>query len=253
MRSFADLPSYVSFQGRVEHWYITYLRRTYQIWHGTCSGQRERVGEHPRPYWNLKRCTNHTMIQVGRRWANSWHVCIVSSDPQTRRWLTVFGLLAHVSASGNDLVALTSSGRVVIIPAFERLFSGSDRPSFEDIVTQLNFRPTSGEWDVSLYLAVGDRNGKLAVATVRSYQSAIFSQLTALSFPSSSPPLSLAQRHIRHIPRSTVQQSHSLTLPPSQRLRLSPIPIRQRSPPIFHLLSPSHTFRDLLQLQTIST
>ncbi|KAF9225167.1 hypothetical protein BS17DRAFT_730398 [Gyrodon lividus] len=73
----------------------------------------------------------------------------------------------HVSASGNDLVALTSSGRLVIIPGFERLFSGSNHVSLEDVAIQLDFRPTSGERDVSLYLAVGNRNGQLAVATRR--------------------------------------------------------------------------------------
>ncbi|KAF9237080.1 hypothetical protein BU15DRAFT_12876, partial [Melanogaster broomeanus] len=71
----------------------------------------------------------------------------------------------HISASGNDIVALTSHGRLVIIPGFERLFSGSNRVNLEDIAIQLNFRPETGEADVSLYLALGDRNGKMAVAT----------------------------------------------------------------------------------------
>ncbi|KIK94387.1 hypothetical protein PAXRUDRAFT_828041 [Paxillus rubicundulus Ve08.2h10] len=119
----------------------------------------------PDPVWDVLRAEGgsggaSTAILEPQMLHKTYH------DP---RWTPMGEFMAcvysHVSASGNDLVALTSSGRVVIIPDFERLFSGSDRPSFEDIATQLNFRPTSGEWDVSLYLAVGDRNRKLAVAT----------------------------------------------------------------------------------------
>lgn len=73
----------------------------------------------------------------------------------------------HVSTSGNELAALTTNGRLVILPGFQRLFSGSNAVHHRDIAVILNFQPFSSERDISCYLAVGSRNGKLAVATVR--------------------------------------------------------------------------------------
>ncbi|KIJ66601.1 hypothetical protein HYDPIDRAFT_166773 [Hydnomerulius pinastri MD-312] len=63
----------------------------------------------------------------------------------------------HVSSSGKDIAILTSAGRLVIIPGFERLFTR--KATLEDIAIQLAFP------DFSIYLALGEHNGKIAVAT----------------------------------------------------------------------------------------
>ncbi|KAF8131488.1 hypothetical protein EV363DRAFT_1165258 [Boletus edulis] len=76
-------------------------------------------------------------------------------------------MACHVSASGNDLAVLTSHGRLIIFPNFPRLFTGSNVVHHRDITIVLNFQPFSSDGDISYYLAVGDRNGKLAVATRR--------------------------------------------------------------------------------------
>lgn len=76
--------------------------------------------------------------------------------------------LGHVSASGNDLAALTTNGRLVILPGFQRLFTGSNTVHHRDIAIILNFsfQSFSSDEDISCYLALGGRNGKLAIATV---------------------------------------------------------------------------------------
>lgn len=75
-------------------------------------------------------------------------------------------VLGHVSASGSDLAVLTSQGRLVILPDFQRLFAGSNTVHHRDIAVTLNFQPFSSDGEISYYLAVGDRNGKVALATV---------------------------------------------------------------------------------------
>lgn len=72
----------------------------------------------------------------------------------------------HVSTSGNDLSVLTKHGKLVILPDFQQLFAGSNAVHHRDTATILNFQPFSSDADFACYLAVGDRNGKLAIATV---------------------------------------------------------------------------------------
>ncbi|KAG6330160.1 hypothetical protein ID866_8928, partial [Astraeus odoratus] len=75
-------------------------------------------------------------------------------------------LAVHVSGDGRDIALLTSSGILALIPAFQRLISGEAKVS--DIAVQINFQlhkliiP-----DVSIYLAMSERDGKVAVATRR--------------------------------------------------------------------------------------
>ncbi|KAH0837786.1 hypothetical protein J3R83DRAFT_5966 [Lanmaoa asiatica] len=76
-------------------------------------------------------------------------------------------MACHVSASGNDLAVLTSNGRLVILPDFQRLFAESNTVYHRDIAIILNFQPFSSDGENSYYLAVGGRNGRLAIATVR--------------------------------------------------------------------------------------
>ncbi|KAF8547134.1 hypothetical protein OG21DRAFT_1527362 [Imleria badia] len=76
-------------------------------------------------------------------------------------------MACHVSASGNDVAVLTSHGRLVILPDFRRLFAGSNAVHHRDIAIILNFQPFSSDADISYYLAVGGRNGKLAIATLK--------------------------------------------------------------------------------------
>jgi len=70
-----------------------------------------------------------------------------------------------MSASGNDLAVLTSHGRLVILPDFQRLFAGSNAVHHRDIAITLNFQSSTDDGEISHYLAVGGRNGKLAIAT----------------------------------------------------------------------------------------
>ncbi|KAG8219252.1 hypothetical protein J3R82DRAFT_91 [Butyriboletus roseoflavus] len=74
-------------------------------------------------------------------------------------------MACHVSASGNDLAVLVSNGRLVILPDFQRLFAGSNSVHHRDIAIILNFQPPSSDEEISRYLAVGGRNGKLVIAT----------------------------------------------------------------------------------------
>ncbi|KAN0100079.1 hypothetical protein V8E55_000063 [Tylopilus felleus] len=74
-------------------------------------------------------------------------------------------MACHVSTSGNDLSVLTKHGKLVILPDFQQLFAGSNAVHHRDTATILNFQPFSSDADFACYLAVGDRNGKLAIAT----------------------------------------------------------------------------------------
>ncbi|KAG9308958.1 hypothetical protein JVU11DRAFT_11260 [Chiua virens] len=74
-------------------------------------------------------------------------------------------MACHVSAAGSDLAVLTSSGRLVMLPDFQRLFAASNPTHHRDLVFTLNFAPFSGDANISYYLAVGGQNGKFALAT----------------------------------------------------------------------------------------
>ncbi|KAH7889270.1 hypothetical protein F5I97DRAFT_495561 [Phlebopus sp. FC_14] len=70
----------------------------------------------------------------------------------------------HVSSSGKDIAALTSSGLLVLIPGFECVFSGE--VALGDVAIQVNLRSWGGSTSgISIYLALGERDGKIAVAT----------------------------------------------------------------------------------------
>lgn len=89
-----------------------------------------------------------------------------------------------------------------MFPDFQRLFARSNAVHHRDIAIILNFQPFSSDVDISYYLAVGDRNGKLAIATV-SVQREIraISTHTDISFHS----LFLAQRYISRLSRLRLQ------------------------------------------------
>lgn len=76
----------------------------------------------------------------------------------------------HVLASGEDLAILTLNSRMILLPNFQRLFTGSMTVHPRDIAIILNFQPVSSAEYSSFYLAVGGRNGKLAVALVRVHE-----------------------------------------------------------------------------------
>ncbi|KAH7926868.1 hypothetical protein BV22DRAFT_1111448 [Leucogyrophana mollusca] len=70
----------------------------------------------------------------------------------------------HVSSSGKDMVALTRKGCLLIVRDFEHVVT--KQVSLADAAVQLNFSPNSDMLNnFSGYLAFGDTNGKVAVAT----------------------------------------------------------------------------------------
>ena len=75
-------------------------------------------------------------------------------------------LSGHVSASGKDLAVLTTNGRLLLLPGFQRLFAKPKAVLHRDIAIILNFQQHPNDDYTSCYLAVGSRNGKLSVATV---------------------------------------------------------------------------------------
>ncbi|KAH7926823.1 hypothetical protein BV22DRAFT_1086128 [Leucogyrophana mollusca] len=70
----------------------------------------------------------------------------------------------HVSSSGKDMVALTRKGCLLIVRDFEHVIT--KQVSLADAAVQLNFSPNSDILNNFLgHLALGDTNGKVAVAT----------------------------------------------------------------------------------------
>ena len=90
---------------------------------------------------------------MGSLWQVSWMSRLV--------YLLIYA--AHISSSGNDLVALTTRGCLVIVRDFERLITKED--SLADVSIKLDFRPPSNTFNrITSYL--GFENGKIGVATV---------------------------------------------------------------------------------------